>query len=194
MDSLFLYIIALHVSGAICTHPQEHKLQSTALGVCNGCCMLVHWSRYWLASPNWTMLKEWGCPSQYLLQWTNIPQPFHTHKAILCSLCSWGWVQIAPEMCKQKYRGIKNAYVCTYSWNFNRTYSIHYQDVRNHEHQRSNIVVGNLKPRVRKLVNYIFGNDSWYRTTHVVNKKSNVIKRNGRRKTLSWRGKTRLLV
>jgi hypothetical protein len=35
MYSLFLYIFAVHVSGAICTHPQEHKLQSTALGVCN---------------------------------------------------------------------------------------------------------------------------------------------------------------
>jgi hypothetical protein len=33
MYSLFLYTFALHVSGAICTHPQEHKLQSTALGV-----------------------------------------------------------------------------------------------------------------------------------------------------------------
>jgi hypothetical protein len=31
-SSIFL---ALHVSGAICTHPQEHKLQSTAIGVCN---------------------------------------------------------------------------------------------------------------------------------------------------------------
>jgi hypothetical protein len=31
-SSLFL---ALHVSGAICTHPQEHKLQRTAIGVCN---------------------------------------------------------------------------------------------------------------------------------------------------------------
>jgi hypothetical protein len=26
---------ALHVSGVICTHPQEHKLQRTAIGVCN---------------------------------------------------------------------------------------------------------------------------------------------------------------
>jgi hypothetical protein len=42
MYSLFLYIFALDVSGAICTHPQEHKLQSTASGVCNGCGMLVH--------------------------------------------------------------------------------------------------------------------------------------------------------
>jgi phosphoribosylformylglycinamidine (FGAM) synthase-like amidotransferase family enzyme len=49
---VFRYIFALHVSGAICTHPQEHKLQSTALGVCNGCGMLVHWSRYWLGHPH----------------------------------------------------------------------------------------------------------------------------------------------
>jgi hypothetical protein len=33
MYSLFLYIFALRVSGAICTHPQEHKLQSTAIGI-----------------------------------------------------------------------------------------------------------------------------------------------------------------
>jgi hypothetical protein len=43
-----LYYFALHVSGAICTHPQEHKLQSTAIGVCNGYGMLINWSRYWL--------------------------------------------------------------------------------------------------------------------------------------------------
>jgi hypothetical protein len=48
MYSLFLYIFALHVSGAICTHPLEHKVQSAALGVCNGYGILVHWSRYWL--------------------------------------------------------------------------------------------------------------------------------------------------
>jgi hypothetical protein len=42
MCSLFLYILALHVSGAICTHPQEHKLQSTAIGMCNGYGMLTH--------------------------------------------------------------------------------------------------------------------------------------------------------
>jgi hypothetical protein len=30
-----LYFFALHVSGAICTHPQEHKLQGAAIGVCN---------------------------------------------------------------------------------------------------------------------------------------------------------------
>jgi hypothetical protein len=35
---------ALHVSGAICTHPQEHKLQRTAKGMCNGYGMLIHWN------------------------------------------------------------------------------------------------------------------------------------------------------
>jgi hypothetical protein len=44
-SSLFL---ALHVSVAICTDPQEHKLQCTATGLCNGFGMLIHWSRYWL--------------------------------------------------------------------------------------------------------------------------------------------------
>jgi hypothetical protein len=48
-SSLFL---ALHVSGAFCTHPQEHKLQRTAIGVCNGFGMLIHWSRYWLGHPH----------------------------------------------------------------------------------------------------------------------------------------------
>jgi hypothetical protein len=52
MYSLFLDIFAVHVSGAICTHPQEHKLQSTALGVCMVFGILVHWSRYWLVHPH----------------------------------------------------------------------------------------------------------------------------------------------
>jgi hypothetical protein len=43
-----IFFLALHVSGAICTHPQEHKLQRTAIGVCNGFGVLIHWSRYWL--------------------------------------------------------------------------------------------------------------------------------------------------
>jgi hypothetical protein len=43
---------ALHVSGAICTHPQEHKLQRTAIDVYNGFGMLIHWSRYWLRHPH----------------------------------------------------------------------------------------------------------------------------------------------
>jgi hypothetical protein len=42
-SSLFF---ALHVSGAIFTHPQEHKLQSTTTGVCNGFGMLIHWTGY----------------------------------------------------------------------------------------------------------------------------------------------------
>jgi hypothetical protein len=52
MYSLFLSILALLVSGAICTHHQEHKLQFTAIGVCNNCGMLINWSRYWLGHPH----------------------------------------------------------------------------------------------------------------------------------------------
>jgi hypothetical protein len=55
MDLYVFFIplyFALHVSGAIFTHPQEQKLQSTALGVCNGYGVLVHWSRYWLGQPH----------------------------------------------------------------------------------------------------------------------------------------------
>jgi hypothetical protein len=48
MYSLLLYISALHVTGAIYTHPQERNLQSIDLGVCNFCGMLVYWSRFWL--------------------------------------------------------------------------------------------------------------------------------------------------
>jgi hypothetical protein len=48
---IYLYFY-LHVSGAICTHPQEHKLQSTAISVCNGYGMLINWNRYWLGHPH----------------------------------------------------------------------------------------------------------------------------------------------
>ena len=66
-----LYIFALHVLGAVCTHPQEHKLQSTAIGMCNGYGMLIHWSRYWLGHPhNFSMVKfghehEETCRAKY---------------------------------------------------------------------------------------------------------------------------------
>jgi hypothetical protein len=83
MHSLFLYIFALHVSGAIYTHPQEHKLQSTAIGVRNGCGLLVRWSRYWLGHPHSFSTVKFGLASQYLLQWTNMQQPLHTPKAVL---------------------------------------------------------------------------------------------------------------
>jgi hypothetical protein len=46
MYYLFLYIFAVHVSGAIYTDPQQHKLQRTAIGVWNGYGMLIHWSSY----------------------------------------------------------------------------------------------------------------------------------------------------
>jgi hypothetical protein len=38
MDLYIFFIplyFALHVSGAICIHPQEHKLKSTVIGLCN---------------------------------------------------------------------------------------------------------------------------------------------------------------
>jgi hypothetical protein len=46
MYSLFLYIFAVHVSGAICTYPQEHKLQSTALG-----CVVCGRQRLYVGGP-----------------------------------------------------------------------------------------------------------------------------------------------
>jgi hypothetical protein len=53
---LYVFLIplnfSLHVSGDICTHPQKHKLQHTAIGMCNGYGMLTHWSRYWLGHPH----------------------------------------------------------------------------------------------------------------------------------------------
>jgi hypothetical protein len=72
---LYVFFIPLYVSGAICTHPQEHKLQSTAIGVCNSYGMLIHWSRYWLGhthtfstvktdcGPILTVLKCEGVPA-----------------------------------------------------------------------------------------------------------------------------------
>jgi hypothetical protein len=46
------YFLALHISGAICTHHQEHNLQSTAIGMCNDYSMLIQWNRYWLGHPH----------------------------------------------------------------------------------------------------------------------------------------------
>jgi hypothetical protein len=51
MYCLFSLFLALHVSGAICTDPQKHKLQRTAIGVCNSYGKLIQWSRYWLGPP-----------------------------------------------------------------------------------------------------------------------------------------------
>jgi hypothetical protein len=51
---MYLYVffissfLTLHVSGAICTYPQERKLQRTAIGVCNGFGMLTFWHRNFL--------------------------------------------------------------------------------------------------------------------------------------------------
>jgi hypothetical protein len=42
---LYYTVLALHVSGVICTHHQEHKLQSTAVGTRDGYGVLeVGWS------------------------------------------------------------------------------------------------------------------------------------------------------
>jgi hypothetical protein len=83
---LYVFLISLYFCCTcfVCyyTHPQEHKLQSTALGVCNGCGMLFHWSRYWLGHPlTFSTVKS-------ELDHANIPQPLHTPKAVLCSVCS----------------------------------------------------------------------------------------------------------
>jgi hypothetical protein len=72
LDVLFICILysslflALHVAGGIYTHPQENKLQRTAIGVYNGFGMLIDWIRYWLGHPHTfsTVLNVWGCPSQ----------------------------------------------------------------------------------------------------------------------------------
>jgi hypothetical protein len=47
-----LCFLTLHVSGATCTHPQEHQLQRTAIGICSGYGMLIHWGRCWLGHPH----------------------------------------------------------------------------------------------------------------------------------------------
>jgi hypothetical protein len=49
---LYFLFFALHVSGAIFTHPQERKLQRTAISVCNGYGTLIYLSRYWLGHPH----------------------------------------------------------------------------------------------------------------------------------------------
>jgi hypothetical protein len=51
MYSLFLYIFPTSL-GAICTHPQEHELQSTAIEMCNVYGILIHWIKYWLGHPH----------------------------------------------------------------------------------------------------------------------------------------------
>jgi hypothetical protein len=67
MCSLFL---ALRVSGAICTHSQEHN--------CSVQPYVCVW--LWYVSPMEqvlaTVLKARGCPKQYLLQWTNKQTPW----------------------------------------------------------------------------------------------------------------------
>jgi hypothetical protein len=97
MYSFFLYIFTLHVSGAICTQPQKHKLPSTALGVCNDYGMLVHWSRYWLEHPH-TFSTVPGhnphTPTTQSLTWV----------AYQALTTSWGW-QLCAETCRGRKFG-----------------------------------------------------------------------------------------
>jgi hypothetical protein len=60
-------------------------------------------------STKMTMLKVWGCPNQYLLQWNNIPNHTHTYGCTL-QLCSWGRVQIAPQTCTAKRKTLNTEY------------------------------------------------------------------------------------
>jgi hypothetical protein len=59
--SLFLYIFAVHVSGAICSHPQEHKLQNTDIGVCNLWKAEVISSIKWCAVIFFICMNLWIC-------------------------------------------------------------------------------------------------------------------------------------
>jgi hypothetical protein len=70
MYSLFLYIFAVHVSGAICTHPQEHKPAEYSR-------RCVYW--LWYVSP----LEQVRAECQYQFQWTNVPQTLHTPNAVV---------------------------------------------------------------------------------------------------------------
>jgi hypothetical protein len=81
MYSLFLYIFALHVSGAICTHPQEHTLQSTAIGMCNVCGMLIHYINLWLYAA--VCVPEDGCKLHPKL----VEQKYRGIKNIYKSMC-----------------------------------------------------------------------------------------------------------
>jgi hypothetical protein len=63
---LYYATLALHVSGAICTHHHEHKLQSTAVGTCDCYAVLE-------------VGQSVGAGRGYLL---------HVHVALLHSLCS----------------------------------------------------------------------------------------------------------
>jgi hypothetical protein len=57
---ILLYYLALHISGAICAHPQKLKLQSTAIGVSNDYGMLIYLSRYWLGHPHTFSTVQFG--------------------------------------------------------------------------------------------------------------------------------------
>jgi hypothetical protein len=129
-DALDLYVFfislyfAIHVSGAICTHHQEHKLRSTAVGTrdCYGG-LEVDSPLEQIAAGTPSHLQHGRVLT--LLQWIiHLLTHHNKHAYLLCSLCSWWWVQIASETCTAKYSEIKNTYKSKCSrWTFNRIYA-----------------------------------------------------------------------
>jgi hypothetical protein len=91
---LFLSILALHISGYL-QSSSGAQLQRTAIGVCNGFGMLIHWSRYWLGHPYTFSTVRFT--SQYLLQWINIPKSLHTPMAESCSCASEDGCKLHPK-------------------------------------------------------------------------------------------------
>jgi hypothetical protein len=88
------FVVSSTCFGCYLHRPSEAPLPRTAVGfVWFG--VLFHWSRYWF-SLKLTVLKCKGDPNQYLLQWNNTPKPYTTYGCAR-QLCSWWWVQIAPE-------------------------------------------------------------------------------------------------
>jgi hypothetical protein len=73
--TLYVFFIPLyfsvHVSGAFCTHHQEHILQRTTIGMCDVYSMLINWSKFGLQF-ELDLGKSVRVSSQYLLQWINI--------------------------------------------------------------------------------------------------------------------------
>jgi hypothetical protein len=69
-----LYISAVHVSGAICTHHQEQKLQSTAIGMRN----------LWKAEFIYNIITQ----HRMILYITCTFHGLRIPMVVLCSLCS----------------------------------------------------------------------------------------------------------
>jgi hypothetical protein len=73
------YNFAVHVSGAICTHPLEHKLQSTAIGVCNGYGMLT------LSDPMLDLVRHYDFPVPHAFP--HVVRTLANRKRSLYSFC-----------------------------------------------------------------------------------------------------------